>query len=125
MRFLIVDDADHVRESLRAVIELEAGWQVVGDAADSQRAMGLARELAPDVVVLDAYLPGGDSLGLARWLKAAARPPIVVLLTTYSDPETRAGARASHVDLCIAKGEGVAGLLAQLHGWPGMLARAS
>jgi DNA-binding NarL/FixJ family response regulator len=111
MRFLIVDDADHVRESLRAIIELEAGWQVIGEAVDSQQGMTLARDLRPDVVVLDAHLPDVDTLTLTHWLKAEAPATAVVLLTIYDNSETRTQALANGVDLCIAKGTGVAGLL--------------
>lgn len=111
MRFLVVDDADHVRASLRAVLELETGWRVVGETADPAAAAYLARHLRPDVILLDAHLPGIETVDLGRRLKALAA---VVLLTVHDDPQLHAAAQASGIDLCIAKGEGVSGLMASL-----------
>jgi DNA-binding NarL/FixJ family response regulator len=123
MRFLVVDDADHVRASLRAVLELETGWRVVGETADPAAAAHLARHLHPDVILLDAHLPGVDAVDLGRHLKTLAA---VVLLTVHDNPQLYAAARASGIDLCIAKGEGVSGLMDSLRaafGRPVLVAR--
>jgi DNA-binding NarL/FixJ family response regulator len=111
MRFLIVDDDDHVRASLRAILELETGWRVVGETADAESAALLARRLSPDVVLLDAHLPGVDAVSLGRQLKAQAA---VVLLTVHDSPQIDAEARAGGLDLCLTKSAGVVSLLAAL-----------
>jgi DNA-binding NarL/FixJ family response regulator len=111
MRILIVDDLAHVRESLRTVLALEPGWRVVGAAAGAAQALHLAQRLRPDVVLLDADLPECDVVRLARQLRGPTSGRGVVLLTTYDNPALRATAPAMGVDLCIAKGEGVLGLL--------------
>lgn len=119
MRFLIVDDVAHVRESLQTVIELEAGWQVIGATNDGQHGLRLARELHPDIVVLDAHLADADAMEVARALKAQVDAPGVVMLTVHDSPETVSQAQANGVDLCIAKGEGVTGLMKALRTWRG------
>lgn len=111
MRFLIIDDADHVRASLRAVLELETGWHVVGETPDPALAASLTSQLHPDVVLLDAHLPGVDPVGLGRQLKLAAA---VVLLTVHDSPHLREQACAGGLDLCLTKSAGVAELLGAL-----------
>lgn len=112
MTFLVADDAQHVRDSLRVLLELEAGWQVVGEAADGRQALALAWQLRPDVVLLDANLPGVEVMPFVRRLRALAQPPAVVLLTTYDAPDART--QAGGIALVIAKGEGALGLLRTL-----------
>jgi two-component system response regulator DesR len=111
MRFLVIDDADHVRASLRAVLELETGWRVVGETADPTAATRMAQRLHPDVVLLDAQLPGVDAVRLGQQLKKLAA---VVLLTVHDNPQLDAEARAGGIDLCLTKSAGVDGLLAAL-----------
>jgi DNA-binding NarL/FixJ family response regulator len=111
MRFLIVDDADHVRASLRSILELETGWRVVGDTPEAEAAAALTRLLRPDVILLDAHLRGVDALSLGQQLKG---PAAVVLLTVHDSPEIDAEARARGLDLCLTKSAGVASLLAAL-----------
>ncbi|MCC6626042.1 MAG: response regulator transcription factor [Chloroflexi bacterium] len=111
MRFLIVDDAEHVRSSLRAVLELETGWRVIADTPDAGTATALALALRPDVVLLDAHLSGVDAIGLARQLKQRAA---VVLLTVHDSPALRDQARLHGLDLCLTKSAGVAEVLGAL-----------
>ena len=55
-RILLVDDHRLLRESLRSILENDAGLEVIGEADGGREAVRLARELAPDVVVMDVAM---------------------------------------------------------------------
>jgi len=79
-RVLIVDDHPAFRAWARAFLEAE-GFLVVGEAGDGEGALAAARELWPEVVLLDIQLPGADGFEVARLL-AGVVPQAVVVLTS-------------------------------------------
>jgi two-component system NarL family response regulator len=84
-RILLVDDHTMVREALRMLLEQDSSMKVVAEASDGEMALQLARELAPDVVVMDVALPGQSGIETTRRL-LARHPDIKVLaLSTYLD----------------------------------------
>jgi DNA-binding NarL/FixJ family response regulator len=98
IRVLIADDQRVVREGLGMVLGLMKGVEVVGAAADGAEAVALAREVRPDVVLMDLRMPRCDGVEATRRLRAEAPEVRVVVLTTYSDDKSvlealRAGAR--------------------------------
>ncbi len=80
LRVLLVDDHDLFRTGLRNLLE-EQGVDVVGEAADGAEALGLVRELAPDVVVMDLNLPGMSGVEATRQITSLAPLTRVVVLT--------------------------------------------
>ena len=66
MRILVVDDHDTVRRSLVKALEMESGIEVVGEASDGIEAVRLARDLEPDVVLMDVVMPRLDGIE-ATW----------------------------------------------------------
>lgn len=80
---LIVDDHSGFRSSARALLELE-GYDVVGEAADGASALVAARELEPDVVLLDVQLPDIDGFTVASRLRGGANgaSPSIVLTSS-------------------------------------------
>jgi len=83
MRVLIAEDETIIRLDLRGVLE-KHGMVVCGEARDGAEAVELARELAPDVAVLDLRMPVLDGIEAARRIRAEQPIPIV-MLTAFSD----------------------------------------
>ena len=85
IRVVLVDDQVLVRAGLRALLDSEDGIEVVGEAGDGAEALSLARELAPDVMLMDIRMPGVDGLEATRQIAAEPRLAEVriVILTTF------------------------------------------
>jgi two-component system, response regulator PdtaR len=85
VRVLIAEDETIIRLDLRAQLE-ELGYAVCAEARNGNEAVELARELAPEVAILDVKMPDSDGLDASRRILADRSIPIL-LLTAYSDPE--------------------------------------
>jgi DNA-binding NarL/FixJ family response regulator len=89
IRVLLADDQELVRVGLRTLLNSEDDLTVVGDAADGLRAVELARQLRPDVVLMDVRMPGVDGIEAAR--RIGADPSIagtrIIVLTTFEIDE--------------------------------------
>jgi two-component system, NarL family, invasion response regulator UvrY len=81
---LTVDDKAVFRNIARAVIEATAGFEPLGEASCGEEALALARELDPDLVLLDVRMPGIDGLETARRLSASHPESTVVLISSDS-----------------------------------------
>jgi DNA-binding NarL/FixJ family response regulator len=89
MNVLIVDDHPSFRANARALLEAE-GFEVVGEAGDATSAIAAARELAPDVILLDIQLPDANGVEAAKQIdRRDGRPAIV--LTSSRDVSYLAG----------------------------------
>jgi NarL family two-component system response regulator LiaR len=84
---MIVDDHAVVREGLRTFLGLQAGMEVVGEAADGEAAVERAVALAPDVILMDLVMPGLDGVGAMRRLRERAPDCRVIVLTSFLDDE--------------------------------------
>lgn len=100
LRVLVADDQDIVRAGLVTILDGRRGVQVVGEAGDGLEAVRLARQLRPDVCLLDIRMPGIDGVEATRRLAGpgVGDPLAVVVITTFDDEATvlaalRAGAR--------------------------------
>jgi len=91
-RVLIVDDDAGFRRLARLLLEQE-GIDVVGVAADGKTAARAARELGPDVVLLDVNLTGESGFDVARRIAGAPDAPAVVLTSTRTETDYAALAR--------------------------------
>lgn len=88
IRIAIVDDHDLVRAGVRALLEQDERFQVVGETGDGQEAIRLAASAAPDVVLMDVHLPGGISGLDATEAIVKDSPGVkVIVLTQYENRE--------------------------------------
>ena len=84
LRILIVDDEEAVRTALGKLLATRKGWKVVGEAADGVAAIGLARELHPDIVIMDITMPRMNGLEATPEIKKAL-PAAEVLIFSQHD----------------------------------------
>jgi two-component system response regulator NreC len=87
LRILLADDHTIVRQGLRALLEAEDEFRVVGEASDGRSALEVAERLRPDVVVVDIAMPGLNGIEAARRLTSLPFSPRVVMLSMYTDLE--------------------------------------
>ncbi len=98
-KILICDDHKIFREGLRALLEKQPGVKVVGGARDGLEAVRLARELSPDIVIMDISMPGLNGIEAARKLAKVKKSARVIALSMHNDRKYvteifKAGARA-------------------------------
>jgi len=86
VRILVADDHEVVRRGLRAILETREGWEVTGEAATGREAVEQAKQLKPDVVVLDLVMPEMNGLEATRRILKAV-PTAEVLILTMHEPE--------------------------------------
>ena len=101
---LIVDDHAGFRAHARRFLECE-GYRVVGEAADSASAFEAARELVPEVALVDVYLPDADGFALCTRLGTLANPPAVVLTSSREGDELESCASACGACGFVSKSE--------------------
>lgn len=83
IRILVVDDHDVVRSGVRQILTEVEEFEVVGEAGDPAEALSMAKQLSPDVVMVDISMPGGNGLELVRQLKRQQPQIVAVVLTLY------------------------------------------
>jgi two-component system response regulator DesR len=112
IRVLVAEDSEVYRHTLVAVLELEDDLQVIAALASGDRILPVARELAPDVAVLDLDLPGVDGLTAAAALRAVLPTCRVLILTGLAtagiEPRVRACGAAGFLSKATPAGDIVA-----------------
>jgi DNA-binding NarL/FixJ family response regulator len=96
IRILIVDDHALVREGLKAVLATQSDFEVVGESGTADSLVELVEATRPDVVLLDALLPGVSGPEACRRLRASQSDVRVLIVTTFMDDDL--------VDECIKAG---------------------
>lgn len=87
VRVLIVDDQEPFREAARMVVEVSDGFEVVGEAESGEEGIERARELHPDLVLMDVNLGGIDGTEATRRILAEGTASVVFLVSTYEPAE--------------------------------------
>jgi DNA-binding NarL/FixJ family response regulator len=103
IKILLVDDDPNIRRGVRMNLALEPDFSVVGEAGNGWEALRLARELQPDVVVMDIRLPSLDGLSAAERLHKSQPQCAVIILTLYDEPSNRERAQQIGVAAFIPK----------------------
>ncbi len=83
LRILLADDHEMVRKGLRATIEEHPGWEVCGEARTGREAVSKARELHPDVVVMDFAMPELNGMEATRQIRATVPSAEVLILSMH------------------------------------------
>jgi DNA-binding NarL/FixJ family response regulator len=104
-RILIADGSDIVRKMLKLLLESGTGWTVCGEAIDGNEAVLKARELKPDVVILDLAMSGMNGLFVSREILKSAPTATILLHTVNNIPAVIEEAKKYGIRRVIGKGE--------------------
>jgi len=86
-RLLLADDHALLREAMRAFLEAQPDFEVVGEAHDGEEALRMCRSLGPDLILMDVRMPRMDGLEATRQLKAERPETIVLVVTAHAGEE--------------------------------------
>lgn len=87
LRILIADDHQVVRRGLRSVLESQPGWEICGEASNGRDAVRKAKQLRPDVAVLDISMPELNGLEAARQIRKVSPRTELLVLTMHASDE--------------------------------------
>jgi DNA-binding NarL/FixJ family response regulator len=87
IRILLVDDHPIVRQGLKTLLEGHSGWEVIGEAADGAEAVEKAKDLNPDVMVLDVTMPRMNGLEACRLLRQECPGLEILFVTQHDSPQ--------------------------------------
>jgi len=102
-RFLIVDDNDLVRQSLRTVLQANPEWEIAGEASNGQEALEIFKTSHPNLVILDFQMPGMNGIETARRILEIAPAMPIVLFTQHASAELEKHARAAGIRSVVSK----------------------
>jgi DNA-binding NarL/FixJ family response regulator len=117
IRVVLADDHAEFRLGLKEMLATDGGIEVVGEAEDGAQALALAREVHPDVVVLDLVMPvmeGTEALGLI--LRDVSPPPGIVILTMHDQPHLRRELMRMGASAFLAKSASLAEVIGAVKG---------
>jgi DNA-binding NarL/FixJ family response regulator len=103
VRILIADDDARFRQRVRELLSSEPDVEIIGEASDGPDAVCQARQLGPDLVLMDVRMPGMTGLDAARQLKTEMPSLHIIILTLYELEEYKEAAMAMGVDNFIVK----------------------
>jgi DNA-binding NarL/FixJ family response regulator len=105
-RILIADDDAPVRQLLRRILEEHPGWQVCGEACDGRDAVAKAKQLSPDVVVMDLAMPQMNGFDAAREISKSNQLRMLLLIVQEVSQALAREARKAGFQGAISKGTG-------------------
>ena len=114
-RILLVDDHRILREGLRALLQNNADFTVVGEAGDVATALALTKQLAPDAVIMDVHLPDGTGVQACRIISQDCPGVKVLMLSASAEPEQLTGAMRAGARGYMLKDNAVEELVRALH----------
>lgn len=111
---LIADDHETTRSLIRSFMESKDGFKVCGEAVDGVDAIEKAKELKPDLIILDLAMPRMNGAAAASVLKRTMPNVPIILFTMYDEVMGKALAAAVRVDLVLAKPNGLHDMVAHV-----------
>ena len=108
---LIADDNERVRAVIRQALERETSFKVCAEATDGTYAVSKAKELEPDLVILDVRMPGLNGVEVAGILRYALPRVRIVFVTMYADDITESLTSVFHIDAVLSKASGLTKLV--------------
>lgn len=116
LRILLVDDHEATKRGLRTLLESRSDWSICGEAADGAEAVAKARELRPDVILMDLSMPRMNGLDATRIIRREV-PESKVVIVSQNDPAVvRRQARDLDVAAYVAKADVSQALLPTIDG---------
>jgi DNA-binding NarL/FixJ family response regulator len=105
VRILIVDDHEIVRQGMRSLFARRSNWEICGEAVDGLDAIDKARQLKPDVVLLDVSMPRLNGLDAARAIHKEVPGSDIVIVSQHDAPQMRQKAAEVGARGYVAKSE--------------------
>jgi DNA-binding NarL/FixJ family response regulator len=105
-RILVADDSDITRRITRLFLEIQTGFEVCGEAVDGADAIEKAKELKPDLIVLDLAMPRMNGIEAATVIKGLMPQVLIVLFTLYAETVGNALVSAVGIDAVLSKPDG-------------------
>ena len=103
MRILIADDSDAVRRGVCGILSSEKDLEVCGEAKDGLEALQKARELLPDLILLDISMPGMNGLETARRLREEVRQVKILVISQHDPLQLLPSVLAAGAEGCVDK----------------------
>jgi DNA-binding NarL/FixJ family response regulator len=114
LRILIADDNGMIRRGVARVLSTEVSWDVCGEAKDGAEALLKAKQLTPDLILLDISMPGINGLEVARRLRRDSYPAKILILSQNDAGPLMPSAIAAGADGCVDKSRMGTDLLAAI-----------
>jgi DNA-binding NarL/FixJ family response regulator len=103
MRILIVDDNEMVRRGVILLLSSEPAWKVCGEASSGKEAIVKARELRPDLVLLDISMPGANGFEVAATLRRETPHAKIIIMSQHDLTQLLPRALEAGADACVDK----------------------
>ena len=103
MKILIADDKPYIRRELRGLIKRHEGWDVCAEAEDGVQAVARARQLKPDLILLDLAMPEMNGMEAARHISQTLPEVPILMFTLYASPLVEKEAKKVGVQRVISK----------------------
>lgn len=115
IRVVLIDDEDDIRQLLKARLERDGGFMVVGEGGSAEEAVAQCEEQRPQVVILDAGLPGESGIAAVPALRKASPATVVVIFTSDSTMATRNEAERAGAHAVVGKLDSLDLLVGTIH----------